>query len=175
MLPAVGTKLSHSYKDGSTYEVTIDPTGVNWNGSIYSSLSAAAKAIQSSRGVEGEINGRAYFGINDGLGTKPRDGSNGHSNGNGHSPKASGKIMTEAELAAAEEAIAADAARKLEGLRMARAARLTRLQQDLDSAKKTLALYQKGVEDTSKRIAEIEALLSPAQPAAQPATDSPAQ
>jgi hypothetical protein len=43
-LPAPGTILSRAYR-GRTVQVTVTPTGFEWEGVIYKSLTAAAKAI----------------------------------------------------------------------------------------------------------------------------------
>jgi hypothetical protein len=55
--PAVGTKLVRQYK-GQEYVVTIAKNGVRWEGTLYPSLSALAKAITGSH-----WNGRAFFGL----------------------------------------------------------------------------------------------------------------
>ena len=55
--PTVGTKLVRQYK-GQEYVVTIAKNGVRWEGTLYRSLSAVAKAITGSH-----WNGRAFFGL----------------------------------------------------------------------------------------------------------------
>ena len=51
------TTLSRMYK-GQKIEVTIEENGVRWEGELYSSLSAVAKAVTGSH-----WNGRAFFGL----------------------------------------------------------------------------------------------------------------
>lgn len=56
-MPAVGTVLTREYR-GQTLQVEVRTDGVEWNGTVYSSLSAAAKAITGSA-----WNGKLFFGL----------------------------------------------------------------------------------------------------------------
>ncbi len=56
-LPAVGTVLTREYR-GQTLQVEVRADGVEWNGTVFSSLSAAAKAITGST-----WNGKLFFGL----------------------------------------------------------------------------------------------------------------
>lgn len=58
-LPLPGTILTRRYK-GEDVQVTVLPTGFLWNGEIYSSLSAAAKAITGTH-----TNGFLFFRLGD--------------------------------------------------------------------------------------------------------------
>ena len=55
--PVPGTQLERVYK-GQKIVVTIMENGVRWNGELYRSLSAVAKAVTGSH-----WNGKAFFGI----------------------------------------------------------------------------------------------------------------
>jgi hypothetical protein len=54
---AVGAQIERHYK-GKTIVATIVENGVRWNGDLYGSLSAVAKAVTGSH-----WNGRAFFGL----------------------------------------------------------------------------------------------------------------
>ena len=55
--PAVGTQLTRRYK-GQQIVVTITANGVRWNGELYRSLSAVARAVTGDH-----WNGKAFFGL----------------------------------------------------------------------------------------------------------------
>ena len=55
--PVPGTQLERMYK-GQKIVVTIMENGVRWNGELYRSLSAVAKAVTGSH-----WNGKAFFGM----------------------------------------------------------------------------------------------------------------
>ena len=57
-LPAPGTLLTRTYK-GQLVRVAVLGNGYDWNGTVYQSLTAVAKAITGSH-----LSGRAFFGIN---------------------------------------------------------------------------------------------------------------
>lgn len=57
-LPMPGAVLTRHYK-GRTVQVTVLPTGFDYEGQVYRSLSAVAKAVTGSH-----WNGNAFFGIN---------------------------------------------------------------------------------------------------------------
>jgi hypothetical protein len=59
-LPMPGTVLTRQYK-GRTIEVTVLANGVEWDGQVYRSLTAVAKAITGSH-----WNGRLFFGLKNG-------------------------------------------------------------------------------------------------------------
>jgi hypothetical protein len=56
-LPLPGTVLTRQYR-GQLIEVTVLPNGFDWEGQIYTSLSAVAKAVTGSH-----WNGMAFFGL----------------------------------------------------------------------------------------------------------------
>lgn len=56
-MPAVGTVLTRPYR-GETLQVAVRENGFEWNGAIYTSLSAVAKAITGSA-----WNGKLFFGL----------------------------------------------------------------------------------------------------------------
>ncbi|GDY15039.1 hypothetical protein LBMAG53_39170 [Planctomycetota bacterium] len=56
-MPAPGTLLTRTYK-GATIRVAVLADGFDWNGSVYTSLTAVAKAITGSH-----LSGRAFFGL----------------------------------------------------------------------------------------------------------------
>ena len=56
-LPAPGTLLTRTYK-GEVVRVTVLQEGFSWNGTVYRSLTAVAKAITGSH-----LSGRAFFGL----------------------------------------------------------------------------------------------------------------
>ena len=59
-LPIPGTVLTRKYR-GRLIEVTVLPKGFEWEGEVYRSLSAVAKAVTGSH-----WNGFLFFGLNDG-------------------------------------------------------------------------------------------------------------
>lgn len=59
-LPLPGTVLTRKYR-GRLIEVTVLPKGLDWEGQVYRSLSAVAKAVTGSH-----WNGFLFFGLNDG-------------------------------------------------------------------------------------------------------------
>lgn len=56
-MPAIGTVLTREYR-GKTLQVEVRADGVEWDGKVFSSLSAAAKAITGST-----WNGKLFFGL----------------------------------------------------------------------------------------------------------------
>ena len=56
-MPTVGTTIVRRWRD-QEIRVTVRENGVEWNGTVYSSLSAAAKAITGA-----SWNGRLFFGL----------------------------------------------------------------------------------------------------------------
>mgnify|MGYP001614533729 CR=1 FL=1 len=56
-LPAAGTELRRKYK-GADYQVRVLETGVEYDGKVYASISAAGAAI-----VDGTCNGFVFFGL----------------------------------------------------------------------------------------------------------------
>src|SRR5690606_22469238 len=62
-LPMPGAVLTREYR-GQTIEVTVLPKGFEWEGQVYRSLSAVAKAVTGSH-----WNGNLFFGLN--KGTRP--------------------------------------------------------------------------------------------------------
>ena len=59
-LPIPGTVLARKYR-GRLIQVTVLPKGFEWEGEVYRSLSAVAKAVTGSH-----WNGFLFFGLNDG-------------------------------------------------------------------------------------------------------------
>jgi hypothetical protein len=58
-VPKTGTTITRSYKDQNIVVTVRGPREFEWNGEIYTSLSAAAKAITGSH-----CSGIAFFGLN---------------------------------------------------------------------------------------------------------------